>query len=109
MSLLLGDTYCIYLGKKGVMLFAANLQIIQEKKYVNVSVSEWQGWGGEEKRAQERGKIVEIDEPGDGYFCTILSLYILHYTILSTFLQAWNFSKEKEKKYTELVVENIPF
>ena len=72
-------------------------------------MSEWQGGGGEEKRAQERGTIVEIDEPGDGYFCTVLLLYILHYTILSTFLQAWNFSKEKEKKCTELVVENIPF
>lgn len=72
-------------------------------------MSEWQGWGGEEKSAQERGKMVEINEPGDGYFCTVLSLYILHYTIPSTFLQAWNFSKEKEKKCTELVVENIPF
>lgn len=80
------------------MLFATNFQIIQEKKYVNVSVSEWHRSGGEEKSAQERGKTVETDEPGDGYFCTILSPYILHYTILSTFLQARNFSKEKEKK-----------
>ena len=64
---------------------------------MNVSVSEWQGWGGEEKSAQERGKTVEINEPGDGYFCTVLSLYILHYTIPSTF-SMFEYPHHKQEK-----------
>ena len=75
------------------MLSVTNFQIIQEKSmWVWVS---GEGRGGEERGAWERDKMVKIDESGEGYMG-------LHCTILSTFLQTWNFLKEKVKSVLSL-------